>query len=202
MFTITKQRIIKNAQKLFFETGIANVRLQQIADATKISVGNLAYHFKNKEAIVEASYDEVLQAFSEMLSDNIKTDTLQQLDENFERTFHLVNNYRFCFNNVWEISRYHHAIQHNWESFMKKKLLRTQKRIDFHVKKGYVKPEPYNGAYKLLAEQIVLVFFFWIPRQMLNNKTASLSLFKKSLWNLLYPNLTARGLKEYNQFIK
>jgi AcrR family transcriptional regulator len=198
----TKQRIIKNAQKLFFETGIANARLQQIADATEISVGNLAYHFRNKEAIVEAAYDEVLQGLSEMLSNNIKTDTLQQLDKHFERIFHLVDNYRFCFNNVWEISRYHPAIQHNWENFMKKKMIRTQRRIEFQAKRGSVKSEPYKGAYKLLAEQIVLVFFFWIPRQILNNKTASLSLFKKSLWNLLYPNLTAKGLKEYNQFIK
>ena len=31
----TKQRIIKIAEKLFFETGIANVRLQQIADAAE-----------------------------------------------------------------------------------------------------------------------------------------------------------------------
>ena len=198
----TKQRIIKNAQKLFFETGIANARLQQIADATEMSVGNLAYHFRNKEAIVEAAYDEVLQGLCEMLSNNIKTDTLRQLDEHFERIFHLVDNYRFCFNNVWEISRYHPAIQHNWKNNKKKKMIRTQKRIEFQAKRGSVKSEPYKGAYKLLAEQIVLVFFFWIPRQILNNKTASLSLFKKSLWNLLYPNLTARGLKEYNQFIK
>ncbi len=202
MPTTTRQRIIKNAEKLFFETGIANVRLQQIADATKISVGNLAYHFKNKEAIVEAAYAEVLKGLSEMLYSDIKSDTLPEFDEHFESIFQLVNSYRFCFNNVWEISRYHPTIQSDWENFLKKKLLRTQKRIASHVKRGSVKPEPYKGAYKLLAEQLILVFFFWIPQQILNSKPATLPMFKKSLWSLLYPNLTEKGLKEYHQLVK
>lgn len=44
----TKLKIIKGAQELFFENGIANIRLQQIADSSGISVGNLAYHLKIK----------------------------------------------------------------------------------------------------------------------------------------------------------
>ncbi len=198
----TKQRIIKNSQKLFFETGIANVRLQQIADATNISVGNLAYHFKNKEAIVEAAYGEVLKGLSEMLYNDVKTENLQEFDKHFEDIFQMVNKYRFCFNNVWEISRYHPVIQNNWEIFLKKKLDRTQKRLSFHIKHGLIKSESYKGAYRLLAEQLILIFFFWIPQQILNSKPATLGLFKKALWNLLYPHLTLKGLNEYNRFIK
>ncbi len=198
----TKQRIIKNSQKLFFETGIANVRLQQIADATNISVGNLAYHFKNKEAIVEAAYDEVLKGFSEMLYSDVHSENLLEFDRHFEDIFQLVNNYRFYFNNVWEISRYHPLIQNNWENFLKKKLDRTQKRLKFHVKHGFLKPEPYKGSYKLLAQQLILIFFFWIPQQILNNKPATLILFKKAVWNLLYPHLTVKGLNEYNRLVR
>ena len=51
----TKQKIILSALQLFNENGIANVRLQHIADEAFISIGNLAYHYKNKEAIVKAS---------------------------------------------------------------------------------------------------------------------------------------------------
>lgn len=57
----TKQRILKISEKLFFEQGIANVRLQHIADNSGISIGNLAYHFKNKEVIVEEVYNELLR---------------------------------------------------------------------------------------------------------------------------------------------
>ena len=198
----TKQRIIKIAEKLFFEIGIANVRLQQIADAAKISVGNLAYHFRNKEAIVEAAYEDVLKDLSQMLYKDVKTTDLRDFDELFGAIFHLVNTYRFCFNNVWEISRYHPVIQNRWENFLRKKLVRTQKRLEFHVKRGFLKQEPYKGAYTLLAQQLILNFFFWIPQQILNGKPATFLLFKKSLWNLLYPNLTGKGLQEYNKYIK
>ncbi|MER3127531.1 TetR/AcrR family transcriptional regulator, partial [Bacillus pumilus] len=55
----TKENIISVSQQLFYEFGIANTRLQQIADAAEISIGNLAYHYKNKDAIVEAVYNNL-----------------------------------------------------------------------------------------------------------------------------------------------
>ena len=66
--TETKQRIIGVSETLFFEQGIANIRLQQIADAAEISVGNLAYHFKNKDAIVVAVYENLFSELSNILS--------------------------------------------------------------------------------------------------------------------------------------
>ena len=53
----TKDSILGHSLKLFNRHGFVNVRLQHIADAGSISVGHLAYHFKNKEAIIEALYD-------------------------------------------------------------------------------------------------------------------------------------------------
>jgi hypothetical protein len=50
----TKQKILNTSIRLFNEDGMANVPLQQIAKEIGISPGNLAYHFKNKEAIIEA----------------------------------------------------------------------------------------------------------------------------------------------------
>ncbi|MEL7123903.1 MAG: TetR/AcrR family transcriptional regulator, partial [Bacteroidota bacterium] len=48
----TKQKILDAALKLFNQDGIVNVRLQHIADEAFVSVGNLAYHYSNKESIV------------------------------------------------------------------------------------------------------------------------------------------------------
>ena len=50
----TKRRILDAALDLFNENGLVNVRLQHIADQAQMSVGNLAYHYANKEAIVTA----------------------------------------------------------------------------------------------------------------------------------------------------
>ena len=83
----TKNRIIAESKVLFFELGIANTRLQQIADASGISVGNLAYHFKNKEAIVETVYENLFEELSVILSQYITQTTIEAFDKQFSSLY-------------------------------------------------------------------------------------------------------------------
>ncbi|MFA9238324.1 MAG: TetR family transcriptional regulator [Candidatus Paceibacteria bacterium] len=48
----TKEKIIETSIKLFNEKGCLNTSTRHIADELGISVGNLYYHFKNKEDIL------------------------------------------------------------------------------------------------------------------------------------------------------
>jgi len=48
----TKNRILDKAILHFNERGIPNVKLQHIADACNMSVGNLAYHFTFKKDLL------------------------------------------------------------------------------------------------------------------------------------------------------
>ena len=52
----TKKHISDKALNQFNENGVVNVRLQHIADAAFVSVGHLAYHFKNKDNIITELY--------------------------------------------------------------------------------------------------------------------------------------------------
>jgi AcrR family transcriptional regulator len=193
---MTTKKIQQISRQLFYENGIANTRLQQIADAAGISVGNLAYHYKNKEAIVSAVYEQVFSDLAKLLNAPLKQNSLSDFDVFFDAIFHFVHTYKFCFNNVWEIARNHPDIQAQWEEVIKKLTIQTQKRIDFHIKRGTLKKEPYKGAYKILVQQLFINFHFWIPQQILKGKAATLALFKGALWNLLYPYLTGKGLAE------
>ena len=49
-----KEKILFTARELFNERGYNDVSMRNIADALQISVGNLTYHFKRKEDLVEA----------------------------------------------------------------------------------------------------------------------------------------------------
>lgn len=196
-----KQKIIKNAEKLFFEHGIANVRLQQIADKSGISVGHLAYHYKNKEAIVSAAYKQVFDYMSGILNSPMQFSDLTDFEKLFRAVYHLGVAYPFCFNNKWEIARNHPLIGKKWESFLNKKLLLTQKLIGFHAAKGNLKPEPYKEAYKLLAQQMQLVFHFWMPYRLLRAKPVTFKYLEAHLWGLLFPYLSSKGTRAYNQLI-
>ena len=59
--TTTKEKIIETSINLFNEKGCLNTSTRHIADELGISIGNLYYHFKNKEEILIAEVDLDLQ---------------------------------------------------------------------------------------------------------------------------------------------
>ena len=197
----TKRNIIVIAEKLFYQQGIANVRLQQIADEAGISGGNLAYHFKNKEAIVNAVYDGLLENLSEVLGTYMQHNNLMDFDTQFSNLFHFFKTNNYLLNNLWEIERTYPPIKAEWESINSKLLLQIKKRIDFQVSKGIIRPEMFKGSHDLLAQSVLLVITYWIPQQLLRGKPVNVASFKKALWNLLMPHFTDKGMREFNEII-
>lgn len=195
----TKQRILKISERLFFEQGIANVRLQQIADNSKISIGNLAYHFKNKEVIVEEVYNELLRELSELHSGKKIYEGLSGFDDYFSAMYNFQNENGFYLNNFWEIERTYPKIKKAWQRISNTMLLQLNKRIKANVACGNIKKEEYPGAYGLLANSLLLSINYRIPQQILRSKPIKEKVFKKSLWNLLYPHLTPKGKKEFGK---
>lgn len=59
----TKERILQITEQLLREQGVATVTTNAIADAANISVGNLYYHFHNKEEIVLLLLKKFSQGF-------------------------------------------------------------------------------------------------------------------------------------------
>lgn len=194
----TKNRILEVAEQLFYEQGIAGTRLQQVADAAGISVGNLAYHFKNKEAMVEAIYENLFEEMSAILSQYIASPQLAGFDKQFAALYQFYDHNKFAFNNSWEIARNFPDIQQGWLSMNNKILLQLKKRMEYNTQHGFFKPEPYKGAYEMLCQSLLLTINCWFPQQALRNKPAKEEQYKRALWNMLYPNFTEKGKKEFH----
>ena len=56
----TKQKILMKSLELFNTSGISKTSLRTISDEVGISVGNLQYHFKKREDIIEALYFQLV----------------------------------------------------------------------------------------------------------------------------------------------
>ncbi|MBX3256255.1 MAG: TetR/AcrR family transcriptional regulator [Chitinophagaceae bacterium] len=189
----TKAKIIEESERLFFEQGIAGIRLQNIADAAGISVGNLAYHFKNKEAIVETVYENLFSELTNILSQYMVFPDLSGFDKQFSALYKFYDAKGFTFNNWWHIERSFPDIQKEWLSLNNKVLLQLKKRIDYNLNNGIFKPEPYKGAYEALCQNLLLSINTWIPHQLLRRKPSTEYLYKKALWAVLYPAFTQKG---------
>lgn len=64
----SRDRIVEKANRLFYTKGYNQTSFADIAQAVGITKGNLHYHFRSKEALLEAIVDHRLQLIAKQLS--------------------------------------------------------------------------------------------------------------------------------------
>ena len=195
----TKAKILDASINLFNETGLSSVRLQQIADEVGISVGNLAYHYKNKELIIEQVYQQAFSHFKQLLSHFLRAPSLQDFDDQLSAYFSFFQSYRFCFSEIAELERINPKLAQEWNAYLQKLMLQMRQRLDFNVRKGLLVPEPDKGIYDLVANNIWLTCIFWEPKQRVLKKSASEVDFKKAIWSQLSIYLSPGGRAEFSK---
>src|SRR4029450_3308614 len=94
----TRERILATALRLFNESGTAAVSTNHIADALGISPGNLYYHFRNKEAIIRALFEQQFAHWDFIYSlPDDRMPTLADLRRLVDDTFPVSWEYRFIY---------------------------------------------------------------------------------------------------------
>ena len=101
----TKNYILARSLKLFNMNGFVNVRLQHIADAVSISVGHLAYHFKNKDAIIETLYDQLKEDQEVILYEFRTAHLFEDINQQLVRISQLQKKYLFFYLDTLEVLR-------------------------------------------------------------------------------------------------
>ncbi len=104
----TRERILELSLDRFNTVGESNVTTSEIAELLNISPGNLYYHFANKEAIVEALFDNFRHQVAEELAIDVDGQaTLENLWLYLHLVFELSWKYRFLYRDpVNVVSRY------------------------------------------------------------------------------------------------
>jgi len=200
----TKQKILKASIQLFNTNGMANVRLQQIANEIGISPGNLAYHFRNKEAIVEAINDDLYHEASEILSTYRIFPNLMDFDNQLTKYLSFVQKYPFYFLDLLEIERHYPEIRSKRQVHISKMISQIRKRFDFNNQRGLIVDEPRAGVYDSTANAIWILITFWAPQNIVRGVEVPIqtSQFKEMIWNQVYPYFTEKGIAEFEQLIR
>ena len=194
----TRKKIATSAIKLFNQYGVANVRLQMIADESKISIGNLAYHFKNKEAIIQLTITQLQKSFLEILSAFGQHNNFLDFDVQLDNIYHFIKNNPFFFFDAYDIKRNYPRITLFKSNCPKKMLAHIDNRFRSSVEAGILKKEATKGYYSILAQSIWNYIVFFIPQSlMLKKETPTLFEFKEHIWMQLIPHLTEKGNQEF-----
>lgn len=101
----TKDKIVLATIKLFNKHGFANVILQQVASELHISLGNLTYHFRKKDDLVEEIYKRLVKELREVLNGFQIEPNLKSLDDQVRAFYDFQEQYRFFYLDTLEIER-------------------------------------------------------------------------------------------------
>ncbi|MEY3516547.1 MAG: hypothetical protein RIS67_764 [Pseudomonadota bacterium] len=100
----TRNRILDVALRLFNEQGETNISTNHIADELEISPGNLYYHYRNKDDIIE----QLFQRFEERMDQALvapegREVTLEDVWLQLHLVFECIWNYRFIYRDIINI---------------------------------------------------------------------------------------------------
>jgi AcrR family transcriptional regulator len=195
-----KDKILLSARKLFNERGFVNVRLQHISDDTIISVGNIAYHFKNKEAIVTALFSEWEKEFKQVFLEYRHTPIFENVDRIFSSIQQVQESHSFFFTDLVEIYRAYPKLFRAIRQFMDWQTIAFEEIIRFNVARAsFVSLD--SEAMTFLARLLTQSINNW-PTMGLLGSVESISEGKLGdyIWQILQAYMTASGKTELSIF--
>ena len=100
----TRQRILDRSLAMFNEQGEPNVTTNHIADELEISPGNLYYHFRNKDDIIEQLFGVFEQRMDDALTaPSGRLPGLEDLWLQLHLVFECIWDYRFLYRDLVDI---------------------------------------------------------------------------------------------------
>lgn len=189
----TRREILETAKKLFNEHGYNSVSTRDISNAVGISKGNLTYHFKKKEDIVEALVEE-------MHSGHKKPEvpsTLAELNLMFLQKQSHVEENAFYFRHKTQLAQTSKKIRDIQNQVILNQYYTFQKAFETLNRDGILRNEEYPGQHEQIIRVISLTCIYWMPHDKLEQWGEHKSGFLDCVWSVIYPLLTEKGKIEY-----
>jgi AcrR family transcriptional regulator len=166
----TKDRILQTSLLLFNEEGEPNVTTVDIANEMEISPGNLYYHFRGKEIIIEELYDQFDREMTDILTAPIqKKISVQDSWFYLYVVFEHIYSYRFLYFNLTDIMHRYEKIQRRFKRLLKSKTATARSMCNDMVCHNVLSFSSDDEA-EALVNQVVLTILYWMSFNMLNER--------------------------------
>ena len=195
----TRDKILDTSLTLFNEKGLASVSLRSIADELKISVGNLQYHFKKREEIINALYFKMVDNIDKAVKNNSSNllEVFFSILKTISETFF---EFRFFLLDFTMIIREHNIIKKHYQQLMLRREIEFLDFINILIEAGIMREEVLINEYKNLFVRFQVLSDFWISSATISSKKISKKIMPEYLEVLnqtLFPYLTKTGKTAY-----
>lgn len=161
----TRDRILDTSLDLFNCEGEAEQSAMDIANALDMSPGNLYYHFKGKEPIIEALFDRFEEEMLVILGDN--RPTVFTIEDNWVFTYIVLEeiyDFRFFYRNLGELLARYPSLGVRFRRVLALKRLSIETTLSALEKQGVLHID--KALRKPLIEQMLSTLTFWLSLDM------------------------------------
>ena len=201
----TREKILLQALDLFNQKGVDQVSVLEISQTMGISYGNLTYHFKKKDDLVQVLYVQMqheLDAAINHLVQRIFEETyyLKLVNELLQVTW----KYRFLYLSINSLMNQYPFIREGEKSYSatRNKILNRGKK--YLINEGYLKPES-DSHYELLIRNLNMILYAWIVDAELFHEgevAAKIEDYATLFYGIALTNVTEKGRKLYYQIVQ
>ena len=193
----TRSEILKTAKQLYNERGYNAVSTSDIANALKISKGNLTYYFKKKEDIIEAIIDDL----SAQYKFPAPPKTLEELNKLLLHIQTMVQENAFYFWHHTQLSQLSVKIHEQQTQVYQRNIQVFSQAFSNLRKSGIIREEAFKGEESRFIDTLLLGSIYWIPFCELKQADKSASDFQSYSWDILFSWLTAKGVALFQSIV-
>ncbi|GAA4411294.1 TetR/AcrR family transcriptional regulator [Quisquiliibacterium transsilvanicum] len=164
----TRERILSLALRLFNDLGEPNVTTSAISDEMNISPGNLYYHFRNKDDIINALFEQFEREIDELL------DTPARADIGFEDAwlflhllFESIWRYRFLYRDLNDLLSRNRRLETHFKTILERKTRAAHRLCSALAEARQLQAGP--REVEALATNMVVVATWWLSYEYVGN---------------------------------
>jgi AcrR family transcriptional regulator len=195
-----RERILDVALQLFNDAGTSPVSTNHIAAGAGISPGNLYYHFRNKEQIVQTLFERLFEAYERVfVLPELRAPSLADLRRLVRVNFDLLWEYRFAYRELAALLRRDEVLRARWLEVRRRGYIGFRYLIAAFVTAGVIAVPADDAVIDRLADLCWLISEFWLPNLEINGQPVDASQLERGvvlMLQVLNPNLDPAQLAE------
>lgn len=202
----TRERILEASLRLFNDFGEPNVTTALIADELNISPGNLYYHFRSKDEIIDSLFADFERDIESRLSaPGRRLPDVEDIWLFLHLVFEAIWSYRFLYRDLNDLLSRNRTLEIHFKKILEHKIGTARLICDGLVASGEMRAE--RGEIEALATNMVVVSTYWLsfeyvrdPRKLDENKAMARGVFQ--VMALAAPFLIGRSRKLFEDLAR
>jgi len=197
----TKKKILATALDLFNTNGLSEVTLRTIAKKMGISQGNLNYHFKKRDEIIESLYFKLVYdidfRLSKFQNEEFSLNLLLNLSTSILNEFY---KYRFFLLDFVQVMRKNKVIKSHYLELSKNREQQFIELFNALIEQEILRPEILPNEYVFLYRRFRILGDFWISSAQVTHQRISKKIileYSEIINQSIYPYLTEKGKVAY-----